>query len=77
MTDNGGMNKAGERQRSIAAVMGAGHTLFSWTPLLFMVVFAIFTTAVAIDIGQLPSYGEPDPKNAGFEWLYNLSLIHI
>jgi hypothetical protein len=65
------------QQSKIAGMLGAGHMLFSWTPILFLVVFAVFTTVVSIDLGRLPYYAHPDPKDSGFEWLYNGSLVTL
>lgn len=36
-----------------------------YLPWIWLALFAVFVLVVALQQGQLPSYGQPDPKDAG------------
>ncbi|MEZ5891547.1 MAG: hypothetical protein R3C58_00135 [Parvularculaceae bacterium] len=46
--------------------------VFAAAPLLWLIVFGVFTAAAAAEIGHLPSYGAPDPKH-----LKDLAPLHL
>jgi hypothetical protein len=37
-----------------------------YLPWIWMALFALFVLGTAVQVGHLPTYGSPDPKDAGF-----------
>ncbi len=58
------------KKQSIAERWGMRllHLIFKiliYLPLIWLLLFAIFVIAAAVQVGHLPAYGQPDPKDAG------------
>ena len=43
-----------------------------YLPWIWMGLFALFVLGTAVQVGHLPTYGNPDPKDAGF-----VSILYI
>jgi hypothetical protein len=41
-------------------------TGISYLPWFWLALMALFTTAVALQVGHLPTFGRPDPKDTGY-----------
>ena len=49
-----------------------------YLPWIWMALFAVFVLGVAFQVGHLPSYGQPDPKDAGaISYLYMPVMISL
>ena len=46
-----------------------------YLPWIWFALFAIFVLAVAAQVGHLPTYGQPDPKDAGAASLLFMPVI--
>lgn len=52
--------------------------LFYAAPWAWLLTFAAFTAAVAVEVGHLPRYGNPDPKSvAGLQHLYLVTAMFL
>ena len=41
-----------------------------YLPWIWLLLFALFVISTAVQIGGLPAYGQPDPKESTFAFLY-------
>lgn len=50
---------------AIRQTRGGSAWLFASLPWAWLMLMAVFVTAVSITSGSFPTYGQPDPKHAG------------
>lgn len=46
-----------------------------WSPWIWLGLFGAFVLATALQMGHLPTYGQPDPKDAGLSILFYMPTI--
>src|SRR5690606_7277592 len=66
----------------IARNIRLSFDILSILPYLWLASFTLFVIATWLEVGHLPSYGNPDPKDTALAWLflptnYFLLLISI
>jgi len=48
-----------------------------YSPWLWLLLFALYVIGVALQVGHLPTYGQPDPKDAGAISLLYMPTIFL
>ncbi len=51
------------------------YRIIIWFPWLWLILFSMFVITTSLQIGHLPTYGQPDPKDAGLSTLFYMPTI--
>lgn len=51
------------------------YRVIIWSPWIWLSLFATFVLITSLQIGHLPTYGQPDPKDAGLGTLFYMPTI--
>ena len=46
-----------------------------WSPWIWLLLFSLFVLITTVQVGHLPVYGQPDPKDAGLSTLFYMPTI--